>query len=82
MMELSVSPEFRTLCREIAGENRSEEEWAEIESDDVFQSENYAGGFDAMEEAFASVITPKVAKNTGSNSRFQKYRPSLQEGIE
>lgn len=51
-MELSIDSEFRTLCREIASENRSEEEWAEIESDDMFQSENYAGGFDSTEEAF------------------------------
>ncbi|HSF38252.1 MAG TPA: hypothetical protein VLT87_00580 [Thermoanaerobaculia bacterium] len=52
IVPLSIDPEFRALCREIAGENRSEEEWAEIESDDMFQSESYEGGFDATEEAF------------------------------
>jgi hypothetical protein len=51
-MQLSIDAELRALCREIAGENRPEEEWAEIESDDMFQSESYEGGFDATEEAF------------------------------
>ena len=51
-MELPIDSEFRALCREIASENRPEEEWAEIESDDMFQSESYEGGYDATEEAF------------------------------
>lgn len=51
-MQLVIDPELRTLCREIVSENHSEEEWAEIESDDMFQSESYEGGFDATEEAF------------------------------
>jgi hypothetical protein len=51
-MQLLIDPEFRAMCREIAGENRPEEEWAEIESDDMFQSDRYEGGFDATEEAF------------------------------
>jgi hypothetical protein len=51
-MRLSIDSELRELCREIAGENRSAEEWAEIESDAMFESEIYEGGFDAAEEAF------------------------------
>jgi hypothetical protein len=38
---------FLTICQEILKENKSEEEWAEIESDDMFQEGNYEGGFDA-----------------------------------
>jgi hypothetical protein len=51
-MQLAVDAELRALCREIVGENRSEEEWAEVESDDMFESESYEGGFDATEQAF------------------------------
>ena len=51
-MELTIDSEFRSICQEIVAENQTEEEWAEVESDDMFQSENYVGGFDADEEAF------------------------------
>jgi len=51
-MRLSIDSELRELCREIADENRPEEEWAEMEADDMFSSESYEGGFDAAEEAF------------------------------
>lgn len=33
-------------------EGKSPNEWAEIESDDMFQRELYIGGYDADEEAF------------------------------
>lgn len=51
-MQLAIDSEFRTICHEIVAENQTEEEWAEVESDDMFQSESYEGGFDADEEAF------------------------------
>jgi hypothetical protein len=51
-MQLPMNAELRTLCREIVAENKSVEEWAEIESDDMFETESYEGGFDATEEAF------------------------------
>lgn len=51
-MQLAIDSEFRTICREIVAENQTEEEWAEAESDDMFQSESYEGGYDADEEAF------------------------------
>ncbi len=44
--------EFYEICKEIIAENKSIEEWAEIESDDQFQSVIYEGGFDATEMAF------------------------------
>jgi hypothetical protein len=51
-MQLVIDSELRTLCREIVAEKRSAEEWAEMESDDMFETESYEGGFDATEEAF------------------------------
>lgn len=51
-MELQVNGELRQICREILAANKTEEEWAEIESDDMFQSGSFVGGFDADERAF------------------------------
>ena len=51
-MEHSVDAEFASICRSIVSERRTQEEWAEIESDDMFQTENYVGGFDATEMEF------------------------------
>ncbi len=49
---IQLDDEFVGICREIVGRNLSEPEWAEIESDDEFQSVAYRGGFDATEKAF------------------------------
>jgi hypothetical protein len=38
------------MCREIAAEGQTDGEWAEIEADDMFQS-NYEDGYEAIEEA-------------------------------
>lgn len=49
--------EFYLIANEIVKENKSINEWAEIESDDMFQLGNYTGGFDAIEMEFCfSVI--------------------------
>jgi hypothetical protein len=67
--------EFRSLCREIVAENQTEEEWAEMESDDMFQSESYVGGYDADEEAFCfSHYAPD-----GEEYWFQVTLPEVQE---
>lgn len=47
-----VDDEFLKICKEILSQNKSEEKWAEIESDDMFQTENYEGGYDATEREF------------------------------
>ena len=44
--------EFRKLCAEIVAQALSETEWAERESDDMFQTDHYSGGYDATESAF------------------------------
>jgi hypothetical protein len=51
-MIYNLDNEFYQICKEIVEENKSLAEWAEIESDDMFQSEKYEGGFDALEMEF------------------------------
>jgi len=59
-MTIPVPDEFRTLCCKIAAEPKSIVDWASSESDDTFQIENFAGGFDGTENAFCfSYYNPK-----------------------
>jgi hypothetical protein len=48
----SLQKDFLSICEGILQENKSIEEWAAVESDDMFQKGNYVGGFDATEMAF------------------------------
>jgi hypothetical protein len=49
---LSVDDELRALCLRIVEEGLDEDQWALSESDDMFQSEHFAGGYEALERAF------------------------------
>lgn len=51
-MNYSVDTEFVEICKSIISEGKSIDEWAEIESDDMFQTTNYTGGFDGTEMEF------------------------------
>ena len=51
-MIVPIDDSFLKICRAIVEESRSEEEWAEIESDDMFQEGRFVGGFDADEGEF------------------------------
>lgn len=51
-MDHPIDNELRQLCQTIVEEDHSQEEWAEIESDDMFRLGEYVGGFDATEMAF------------------------------
>ena len=51
-MDYQVDELFCEICRQIISEDKSPQEWAKIESDDMFQNEKYCGGFDANEMAF------------------------------
>ena len=51
-MEMNISDEFKSICKEIEKERKTEKEWALIESSDMFQTEHYCGGYDATENAF------------------------------
>jgi hypothetical protein len=51
-MTINFDEEFVSLAREIVSQDKSHFEWAKIESDDMFQSTHFQGGYDATEEAF------------------------------
>jgi len=51
-MRIAITDEFRKICEDIIKENKSQDEWAMIESDDMFQAKSYCGGYDADEAAF------------------------------
>jgi hypothetical protein len=52
VMKVPINEELRRVARSIIQENKSLDEWAEVESDDMFQEGNYSGGFDADEAEF------------------------------
>lgn len=59
LSQLEPDAEFTSICRQIAAENKTADEWAEIEADDMFQTDRYEGGYDADEQAFCfSYWTP------------------------
>ena len=51
-MKLTPDAEFVEICREIRADNLTVEEWREVESDDMFQSEHFCGGFEEGDDAF------------------------------
>lgn len=51
-MKHKIDQDLKSVCQQILQENKSIEQWSEIESDDMFQKGNYVGGFDATEEEF------------------------------
>ena len=52
MPPLAVGPDLIAITAEIVSRERTELEWAAIESDDMFERGPYIGGFDADERAF------------------------------
>jgi hypothetical protein len=61
-MKLPVTPELESIFRKIVEENKSSDEWVQMESDDMFQSEHFCGGFDATERAFCFSLYRDDAK--------------------
>ena len=51
-MRYTVDKQLKQICCQIVASNQTEKEWAEIESDDMFQVGDYEGGFDATEMMF------------------------------
>jgi hypothetical protein len=47
-----IDSEFILICKETLEENLNLKEWSLIESCDQFQTENYCGGFEGIEEEF------------------------------
>ena len=52
VMQLVPDAEFLTICRQVADQGWTDEDWADRESDDWFQTPNFCGGYDADERAF------------------------------
>lgn len=46
MRQFDVPDELVKICQEIQQQGWTEEEWAEHESEDWFQTSNFCGGFD------------------------------------
>ncbi len=51
-MEIPINSELIIICKEISAENKSIDQWSEIESGDMFQSGCLIGGFDADDKEF------------------------------
>ncbi len=51
-MVIPINEELKSICCQIIEQNLSLEEWAGIESDDMFQTNSFEGGFDATEKEF------------------------------
>jgi hypothetical protein len=52
IVQLPVPAEFRDVCVSIAADKRTIDAWRAIESDDMFQSKHFCGGFDTTDDAF------------------------------
>ena len=74
-MRIQVGDELRRICGQILSEKLSEAEWAARESDDMFQSDTYVGGFDATEKAFCF----SYHAADGSESWFQLTLDEVQQ---
>ncbi len=62
-MQIQVDEELRNVLQYISKANKTEKEWALVESDDMLQFDHYVGGYDATENAFC----------------FSYYKPDGQE---
>jgi hypothetical protein len=51
-LKIPILHQFVLICEEIIRKELDVEQWSEIESSDMFQSENFCGGFDADENEF------------------------------
>jgi len=51
-MEIKVDEQLKGILEEIKGFDYSVDQWAEIESDDMFQTQSYCGGFDGDAKSF------------------------------
>lgn len=51
-MKIIVNEDFITIAQAIVADAKTIEQWAEIESDDMFHNGAFVGGFDATEGEF------------------------------
>lgn len=51
-MDLKIDIELKSIFEQIINENKTQDQWSEIESSGMFQTKKYCGGFDALENEF------------------------------
>ena len=51
-MLIPITKELISICKQINDKEYSIEQWRDIESSDMFQTEHFCGGFDADESEF------------------------------
>src|SRR5882724_1766754 len=73
---LNIDEEFRAICREIRSQNLTIIRWRQIESDDMFQSKSYCGGFEACDDAFCF----SYYDSTGQEFWFQLTLQEVEDG--
>ena len=52
MKEINVDSEILEICREIKSRDLTADDWAQIESSDMFQSTHFCGGYESTEGEF------------------------------
>ena len=50
--QLTIDEDLKGICRSIISENKTDDQWTEIESDDMFQVGPYSGGYSGIEQEF------------------------------
>jgi hypothetical protein len=50
--QLKVDKELIDICIQIKNENKNDQQWSLIESCDMYQTKNYCGGYDGIEQDF------------------------------
>lgn len=74
-MTIPVPDDLVQVCHAILRENKTDDEWSEIESDDMFQQGSIHGGYEALEQAFCfSYYAPD-----GDEFWFQLTLPEIKD---
>ena len=51
-LRIELGQELLEILKAIQSEGKTSEEWEEIQSDDMFQSERFIGGYESIEDGF------------------------------
>ncbi len=52
-MEVQVNDELKSICKDIVDENKSAEQWKQSGSGELYQTDNYCGGYEASTGVFS-----------------------------
>lgn len=81
-MDLKIDIELKSIFEQIMNENKTEDQWSEIESSGMFQTKNYCGGFDALENEFCFSYYDYNQKEFWFQISLQKIYSCLNNEIE